>query len=66
MKKALIGFLAVIGVLFLASCSSGAKEETKTFTMNQNGVSMELVFTYEGDKVKLRLQTMSCLIQQLG
>lgn len=52
MKKALIGFLAVIGVLFLASCSSGAKEETKTFTMDQNGVSMELVFTYEGDKVK--------------
>ncbi|EAG2961645.1 DUF1307 domain-containing protein, partial [Listeria monocytogenes] len=49
MKKALIGFLAVIGVLFLASCSSGAKEETKTFTMDQNGVSMELVFTYEGD-----------------
>ncbi len=37
MKKALIGFLAVIGVLFLASCSSGAKEETKTFTMDQNG-----------------------------
>ncbi|MDV7751551.1 YehR family lipoprotein [Enterococcus casseliflavus] len=36
----------------MASCSSGAKEETKTFTMDQNGVSMELVFTYEGDKVK--------------
>lgn len=52
MKKALIGFLAVIGVLFFASCSSGAKEEIKTFTMDQNGVSMELVFTYEGDKVK--------------
>lgn len=30
----------------------GTKEETKTFTMDQNGVSMELVFTYEGDKVK--------------
>lgn len=53
MKKALLGFFALVGVLFLASCGNGAgsQEESKTFTMDQNGVSMELVFNYSGDKV---------------
>lgn len=53
MKKALLGFFALVSVLFLASCGTGAssQEESKTFTMDQNGVSMELVFNYSGDKV---------------
>lgn len=53
MKKALLGFFTLIGILFLAACGNGTStsEESKTFTMAQNGVSMELVFHYDGDKV---------------
>lgn len=53
MKKALFGFFTLVGVLFLASCGTGAstQEDTKTFTLAQNGVAMELVFHYDGDKV---------------
>jgi uncharacterized lipoprotein YehR (DUF1307 family) len=54
MKKSMVGLIALIGVFFLASCGSGsgAAQETKTFTNEQNGVQMELVFKYSGDEVK--------------
>ncbi|MCW3744122.1 YehR family protein [Enterococcus gallinarum] len=39
--------------MLLASCgANGASQKTKTFTNEQNGVQMELVFNYEGDEVK--------------
>jgi uncharacterized lipoprotein YehR (DUF1307 family) len=54
MKKSMVGLIALIGVFFLASCGSGsgAAQKTKTFTNEQNGVQMELVFKYSGDEVK--------------
>jgi uncharacterized lipoprotein YehR (DUF1307 family) len=50
MKKAVVGFIALLGIVFLASC--GSNQKNKTFTNEQNGVQMELVFNYEGDEVK--------------
>ncbi|MDT2707740.1 hypothetical protein P7E05_03920 [Enterococcus gallinarum] len=53
MKKTVVGFIALLGIFFLASCgANGASQKTKTFTNEQNGVQMELVFNYEGDEVK--------------
>ncbi|MFZ7300434.1 DUF1307 domain-containing protein [Enterococcus gallinarum] len=53
MKKTVVGFIALLGIFFLASCgANGANQKTKTFTNEQNGVQMELVFNYEGDEVK--------------
>ena len=53
MKKTVVGFIALLGIFFLASCgANGASQKTKTFTNEQNGVQMELVLNYEGDEVK--------------
>lgn len=35
--------------MMLVAC--GGKEETRTFTLSQNGVESKLVYTYKGDKV---------------
>lgn len=49
MKKILGSILIIFTILVISGC--GSKEETKTFVSNQDGVEVELVYTYQGDKV---------------
>ncbi|EED2630697.1 YehR family lipoprotein [Listeria monocytogenes] len=39
----------MVMAMMLVAC--GGKEETRTFTLSQNGVESKLVYTYKGDKV---------------
>lgn len=50
MKKLLKGLVAVT-VLMLALTACGSKSATKTFTHEDNGITTEMTYTYEGDKI---------------
>ncbi|CAM4088272.1 DUF1307 domain-containing protein [Listeria booriae] len=49
LKKGVSLLLLLILAVGLVGC--GSKEESKTFTSEQNGMKMELTYTYKGDKV---------------
>ncbi|EGP4509137.1 YehR family lipoprotein [Listeria monocytogenes] len=49
LKKGTAVLFVMVMAMMLVSC--GGKEETRTFTLSQNGVESKLVYTYKGDKV---------------
>ncbi|EHC6301468.1 YehR family lipoprotein [Listeria monocytogenes] len=49
MKKGTAVLFVMVMAMMLVAC--GGKEETRTFTLSQNGVESKLVYTYKGDKV---------------
>ncbi|TYU22875.1 DUF1307 domain-containing protein [Listeria monocytogenes] len=49
LKKGTAVLFVMVMVMMLVAC--GGKEETRTFTLSQNGVESKLVYTYKGDKV---------------
>ncbi|ELU8150622.1 YehR family lipoprotein [Listeria monocytogenes] len=49
LKKGTAVFFVMVMAMMLVAC--GGKEETRTFTLSQNGVESKLVYTYKGDKV---------------
>ncbi|EDN7593888.1 DUF1307 domain-containing protein [Listeria monocytogenes] len=49
LKKGTAVLFVMVMAMMLVAC--GGKEETKTFTLSQNGVESKLVYTYKGDKV---------------
>lgn len=64
MKKIVSGMMLVLVAFFLVAC--GAKEETKSFTMNQAGIEMVLTYTYEGDTVTKQVTTSKIEYKALG
>ena len=50
MKK-LLGIISILVIaIFLTAC--GESEETRTFELENNGITTTMVYTYSGDKVK--------------
>ncbi|HAA9907728.1 TPA_asm: hypothetical protein GIM27_13440, partial [Listeria monocytogenes] len=49
LKKGTAVLFVMVMAMMLVAC--GGKEETRTFTLSQNGVESKLVYTYKGDKV---------------
>ncbi|EGW0547241.1 YehR family lipoprotein [Listeria monocytogenes] len=49
LKKGTAVLFVIVMAMMLVAC--GGKEETRTFTLSQNGVESKLVYTYKGDKV---------------
>ncbi|EAC3919827.1 YehR family lipoprotein [Listeria monocytogenes] len=49
MKKGTAVLFVMVMAMMLVAC--GGKEETRTFTLSQNGVESKLLYTYKGDKV---------------
>ncbi|EAC7897800.1 YehR family lipoprotein [Listeria monocytogenes] len=49
LKKGKAVLFVMVMAMMLVAC--GGKEETRTFTLSQNGVESKLVYTYKGDKV---------------
>ncbi|OFF91657.1 YehR family lipoprotein [Listeria monocytogenes] len=49
LKKGTAVLFVMVMAMMLVVC--GGKEETRTFTLSQNGVESKLVYTYKGDKV---------------
>ncbi|ALU77449.1 TPA: YehR family lipoprotein [Listeria monocytogenes] len=49
LKKGTAVLFVMIMAVMLVAC--GDKEETKTYTLSQNGVDSKLTYTYKGDKV---------------
>ncbi|EAE7072664.1 DUF1307 domain-containing protein [Listeria monocytogenes] len=49
LKKGTAVLFVTVMAMMLVAC--GGKEETRTFTLSQNGVESKLVYTYKGDKV---------------
>ncbi|EBF5840413.1 DUF1307 domain-containing protein [Listeria monocytogenes] len=49
LKKGTAVLFIMVMAMMLVAC--GGKEETRTFTLSQNGVESKLVYTYKGDKV---------------
>ncbi|EAC5508651.1 DUF1307 domain-containing protein [Listeria monocytogenes] len=49
LKKGTAVLFVMVMAIMLVAC--GGKEETRTFTLSQNGVESKLVYTYKGDKV---------------
>ncbi|EBF5197659.1 DUF1307 domain-containing protein [Listeria monocytogenes] len=49
LKKGTAILFVMVMAMMLVAC--GGKEETRTFTLSQNGVESKLVYTYKGDKV---------------
>ncbi|EAK8416593.1 DUF1307 domain-containing protein [Listeria monocytogenes] len=52
LKKGTAVLFVMVMAMMLVAC--GGKEETRTFTLSQNGVESKLVYTYKGDKVTKR------------
>ncbi|EAF2256221.1 DUF1307 domain-containing protein [Listeria monocytogenes] len=49
LKEGTAVLFVMVMAMMLVAC--GGKEETRTFTLSQNGVESKLVYTYKGDKV---------------
>ncbi|EAC8501144.1 DUF1307 domain-containing protein [Listeria monocytogenes] len=49
LKKGAAVLFVMVMAMMLVAC--GGKEETRTFTLSQNGVESKLVYTYKGGKV---------------
>ncbi|HAO6465694.1 TPA: DUF1307 domain-containing protein, partial [Listeria monocytogenes] len=49
LKKGTTVLFVMIMAVMLVAC--GDKEETKTYSLSQNGVDSKLTYTYKGDKV---------------
>ncbi|EBB5818048.1 DUF1307 domain-containing protein [Listeria monocytogenes] len=49
LKKGTVVLFVMVMAMMLVAC--GGEEETRTFTLSQNGVESKLVYTYKGDKV---------------
>ncbi|EBF5116848.1 DUF1307 domain-containing protein [Listeria monocytogenes] len=49
LKKGTAVLFVMVMAMMLVAC--GGKEETRTFTLSQNGVESKLVYTYKGDEV---------------
>ncbi|EKF1959712.1 YehR family lipoprotein [Listeria monocytogenes] len=49
LKKGTAVLFVMVMAMMLVAC--GGKEETRTFTLSQNGVESKLAYTYKGDKV---------------
>lgn len=49
LKKGTTVLFVMIMAVMLVAC--GDKEESKTFSLSQNGVDSKLTYTYKGDKV---------------
>ncbi|EHZ2531426.1 YehR family lipoprotein [Listeria monocytogenes] len=49
LKKGKAVLFVMVMAMMLVAC--GGKEETRTFTLSQNGVESKLIYTYKGDKV---------------
>ncbi|EAE6829219.1 DUF1307 domain-containing protein [Listeria monocytogenes] len=49
LKKGTAVLFVMVMAMMLVAC--GGKEETRTFTLSQNGVESKLVYSYKGDKV---------------
>ncbi|EPD3747524.1 YehR family lipoprotein [Listeria monocytogenes] len=60
LKKGTTVLFVMIMAVMLVAC--GDKEETKTYSLSQNGVDSKLTYTYKGDKVTKQTaeNTMSC------
>ncbi|MBD8006219.1 YehR family lipoprotein [Bacillus norwichensis] len=64
MKKIFGSIILLLTLLVFSGC--GSKEETKTFISNQNGIDMELVYTYKGDNVSKQTSNNTIPYSALG
>ncbi|ERK60417.1 hypothetical protein HMPREF1983_00164 [Gemella bergeri ATCC 700627] len=63
MKK-LLTILSAVLLIFLTGCSG--KEQSKTFTKSERGVTMELTYYYKGDKVTKQTANNTMEYSKLG
>ena len=63
--KRILKAISILLLAFLVGCS-GTKEETKVFTKQQKGVTMELTFYYKGDKVVKQTSKNTMVYADLG
>ncbi|MBC1376029.1 YehR family lipoprotein [Listeria sp. FSL L7-0091] len=64
LKKGTAVLFVMIMAVMLVAC--GDKEETKTYTISQNGVDSKLTYTYKGDKVTKQTAENTMLYTSLG
>ena len=63
--KRILKAISIFLLAFLLGCS-GAKEETKVFTKQEKGVTMELTYYYKGDKVVKQTSKNTIVYADLG
>jgi len=63
--KRILKAISILLLAFLVGCS-GTKEETKVYTKQQKGVTMELTFYYKGDKVVKQTSKNTIVYADLG
>ena len=63
--KRILKAISILLLAFLVGCS-GTKEETKVYTKQEKGVTMELTFYYKGDKVVKQTSKNTIVYADLG